>query len=407
MSQKKCDESCCLPDRCCNGNSGRIRLLCRRKCCVSSLVISAILIESISFLIGLGFLISLSIDGRKQNIDAFNLVVAEWPSHAPSFMGLNVSISGNSGSLLLPAITVPDYYPDTEDGVMLPTINIHYATTSTPSIPIPPQSYAEGATVSLSVSISGTLSSISPRLFQTRSRSVSNGKSTRSETYYTRLSGLCFTIWPSFRSTDGYGCSPDQSVASYKEFNRNDVVTFDIPIDVRSIYDPYVKANQLTGGSFFFGVSMVNKVIVGCVLFIIGSVSLYFTNAAIGKLPSPFIPSHETLSMASIPQTTTGGSFSSMKTIVYEGYSYTLQRKGQNIGTLISPADSASGRGAVIKGFSFVDELAKSGASIGDRFVDIGGQSVLTLSHDNVLSLLGSSSQRPLRIKLMREKIMD
>jgi len=359
-------------------------------------------------LIGLGFLISLSIDGRRQNIDAFNLAVAEWPSHAPSFMGLNVSISGSTGSLFLPAITVPDQYPDTDDGIKLPTINIHYSTTSTSSFPIPPQSYAEGATVSLSLNISGTLSSISPRLFQTRSRSVSNGKSSRSETYYIRLSGLCVTIWPSFRSTDGYGCSPDQSVASYKEFNKNDFVSFDVPIDVRSIYDPYVKANQLTGGSFFFGVSMMNKVIVGCVLFIIGSVCLYFTNAAIGKLPSPFIPSQETLSMASISQTFTGGSsYSSMKTVVYEGFIYTLRQKGQVIAALLSPADSASGRGAVIKGFSFQDELAKSGASIGDRFVDIGGQSVLTLSHDNVLSLLGSSTQRPLRIKLMRELIMD
>ena len=141
MSQKKCDESCCLPDRCCGGNSGRIRLLCRRKCCVSSLVITLVLLEAISLLIGFGFLISLSIDGRKQNIDAFNLVVSEWPSYAPAFMGLNVSILGN-GFLQLPTVTKPDIYPDTEDGVQLPTINIHYSTTSISAIPIPSQFFS-------------------------------------------------------------------------------------------------------------------------------------------------------------------------------------------------------------------------------------------------------------------------
>jgi len=122
--------------------------------------------------------------------------------------------------------------------------------------------------------VNGTLSFVSPRLFQIRTRSVSNGKSSRSETYYTRLSGLCFTIRPSFQSTENSGCSPDQSYTTYKEFNKNDFVSFEIPVDVRSIYDPFVKANSLTGGSFFFGVSMVNKLIVGCVMFIIG-VKLY------------------------------------------------------------------------------------------------------------------------------------
>jgi hypothetical protein len=405
MSQKKCDECCCLPDRCCGGNSGRIRLLCRRKCCVSGSVITLVLLEAISLLIGLGFLISLSIDGRKENIDAFNLVVAEWPSHAPAFMGLNVSILGN-GFLQLPAVTKPDSYPDTEDGVQLPTITIHYSTTSISAIPIPSQFFSEGASIPLTLNINGTLSFVSPRLFQIRTRSVSNGKSSRSETYYTRLSGLCFTIRPSFQSTENSGCSPDQSYTTYKEFNKNDFVSFEIPIDVRSIYDPFVKANSLTGGSFFFGVSMVNKLIVGCVMFIIGVMSLYTTHISISTLPSPFIPSQETLSMATFPETSHGGSYSSMKTMVFEGFLYTLQQRTK-IGAIIRPADPTTGKGAVIYGFSFQDELERKGACIGDRFVDIGNQSVLTVYHENIISMLQNTSQRPLRVALMREKAMN
>jgi hypothetical protein len=407
MSQKRCDESCCLPDRYCCGNSGRLRLLCRRKCCLGTVVITLLVFEIFTFLIGLGFLISLSIDGRKNNIETFNAAVEKWPSKALSFVGLNVSITGTGGTLLIPPVTIADTYPDIADNVILPTVSIHYQTIATQTTPIlSPLSFSDGAVVSLSLNINGTISIVSPKLFLTRTRSVSNGKSTRSETYYVRLSGLCYTILPSLYTSSGSGCSPDGSESLYTPFNKDDITTFNIPIDIRSIYDPYVIAMALTGGTLFFGVSMIMKVIIGSIMFSIGSITLYLTHIYISKLPAPFLVSQDMLAMVKIKpkQIVNENQF-----LVYNGYSYIVRQQNGSVGTLIKPADTSSGLGAIITGFSFQGELAKTGAQIGDRFVEVNGNQVLSVPFENIASLLGSSigNQRPLSVKLLREEVDD
>ena len=285
-----CVKPCCArSDPCCMGQCGRLRgLALRRPCCGGWLYIYFVLVVCM-FLTGIGFLIALSVDGRKANVDAFNGAVSAWPPIASTFSGLRVSISGDGagGSLLLPANTAPDAYPDAA-GLTLPTVAMHYQANALPTAPLAARAYANGAMASVVVNISGTLSPWTIPLF-TKTSSTENGR--QKERYY-RLQALCFTANANNQATGG--CAPGDGWVPQlmTSCGSSDFVNFQgITIDVRQENDPYVKAMRVTKGTLQFGVSQDVKIIVGAVLTALGLL-LHLGTCACIRGPAAPSPQH-------------------------------------------------------------------------------------------------------------------
>lgn len=284
---------CCLSDRCCGGNAGRLRLRCQRSCCSGLLISSAWIASLASFLIGLGFLIALVRDGRKENVDAFNAAAAAWPARAAAFSGLAVSVSGAGGVLTLPAVTAPDYYPDS-DGLNAPAVNMRYHADATGSTPISvpsPLAFSGGLKAALTVSVNGVASPYTATLFRSETKCCGDKCASQCTSYF-RLSGLCFAA----DDADGFklagGCGAESkpgspNPATFASMAQSDRTSFDIPVDVRSTADPYVTAMVTTSGSLFFGVSQRLKVSIGASMFVIGALLLSFIHLCVSRMESP------------------------------------------------------------------------------------------------------------------------
>ncbi len=281
-----CRARCCARSdaRCCRG-CGRLRGLTLRKPCSGFWLYVFFVLNTCTFLTGVGFLLALSVDNRSANIKAFNAAVASWSqSSAAAFSNLNVTIRGDR-TLALPASTSVDSYPDV-DGLSLPVpVNMRYAATGAASAPISARAFNSGAQTTLTTSINGTTSTSTVTLFSTTT-STSNGRTT---TKNHRLSALCFTVDAAQLVTGG--CAPDDGyVAATKTECGSECagsVAFNIPITVRSDADPYVKALRMTGGKLFFGVSQVVKVVVGSVLAGVALLFHAFACARLRRSPPP------------------------------------------------------------------------------------------------------------------------
>lgn len=239
---------------------------------------AAVVIICLGAATGVGFLLSLSVDGRTANVNAFNAASAAWPAAAPAFEGLTVFVVGSAPSALeLPPSTDPDSYPDAA-GLDLPSLSIHYTATSTATAPIAPRGYADGTIEALVVSVNGTLSYVHVPLFATSTGD--HGKKS-----YKRLGSLCITVSPDRAVTSGCAIGDGYLKWQLVDCNFNDFVTFTIPIDVRSEADPYVKAMRVTGGSLRFGLSQAEKALIGGVLLGACVVLLGAACSRIGQAP--------------------------------------------------------------------------------------------------------------------------
>jgi hypothetical protein len=292
-----CNSPCCVRnDRLCCGSCGRLRRLTTRRCCLGCWLYVYFTLLVVAFLIGAGFLVSLSVDGRQKNVVAFNDASAAWPTAAPRFSGLIVSIKGDSpgnATLSLPAVTTADSYPDS-DGLNIPSVFIHYAAaTGSSSVPIAARKFNRDASVNLFVTISsisspnGTTTMLPVSLFSKDNR----------------LSALCFTVdafsSPPFKVSGGCAAGDGQDSTAFKGDKSG--TTFAVYIDVRSEADPYVTAMRVTRGSLFFGVSQIVKAIVGGVL-TLASLILYAASCMrLHRTPEPepvisflpFLPANE------------------------------------------------------------------------------------------------------------------
>lgn len=226
-------------------------------------------VVALYFIVGVGFLLSLTDDTRGRNIASYNAASSAWPPIAAAFSNLTASVTGDAGApggfLPLQASTVAPSYPDTA-GLNIPTVEMHY--TGSGSLTYG-RTFNKGETTTLLVSVDGVLSSVSPALFTEGTSSIhskgSDGRdSTTTVKTYNCLSGLCVTV-NAARAVVG-GCSTDGGQTSYTSCNPSAFHNFSLSLDLRSESDPYAVAIRLTGRTLDFGITQLIKTIVGCVL---------------------------------------------------------------------------------------------------------------------------------------------
>jgi hypothetical protein len=79
-------------------------------------------------------------------------------------------------------------------------------------------------------------------------------------------------------SSLGYGCEPgpksDWNIAYSYQASTSAATSWDVIAYIRSSYDPYVYAAFLTNGTYDFGMSTAEKIVMGFVLIIIGALML-------------------------------------------------------------------------------------------------------------------------------------
>ena len=281
-------------DACCGGYRGRCRNTCRtRHCCVSSFVWLSVIFNPAMIAIGIGFLASLALDVRASNIAAFDAAVKSWPNASLAFNGLNISVAaptypaGAASPLLQTRV---DDYPDTDGVAALPTFGLHYSGASVTLSA--PRGYSEGATQDISFSITppgGTpvVSRISPVLFKSNTETDGNN---RQRTNYWRLSSVCVIVDRAMRVVDGCAFDPASGSVAFgglSKMGRDSTVPMIIPLDVRSVDDPYVIALRLTNGSMNFGLPQTAKIIVGGVLLGLGLLFLSAACNIVAHTPEP------------------------------------------------------------------------------------------------------------------------
>ena len=278
-------ECCAVPCICCGasadswcwGQCGRLRGVCRyRGCCCGFWAYLLFILAFIAVPMGVGFLAALATDERSAKISTFNAAVAAWPNASQAFARVtSVVVQGSGGALALVANTALDRFPDTADGVQLPTSTVRFSARG---------AVVAGASFSAGMVTSGTenatlggaavVNAWSTKLFTTKTAcSSSNGR--QSCTTTTRcLTSLCLALDDSLRLASG--CALDKTVdlvgaGGLTPCDSGVYYSFgDLPVDVRSSADPYVVAFLLTNGSLDFGISQGIKAVVGGVLFAFG-----------------------------------------------------------------------------------------------------------------------------------------
>lgn len=286
------DAPCCArSDRCCRGRCGKVRALALRSPFLGFLTYAAYVALFSGALVGFGFLVSLSVDGRANNIAAFNAANAAWPAAAPAFFNLTVRVSGTGGELVLPHTLAPDDYPDAA-GIDRPTVNIHYTTTSPGGRPIAARGFVEGAstTLSLLVERAATPGVVASSSFSVPLFAVDRGKNSIT---YKCLASICVTVGDDLTVLSGCAIGDGYTKHQLSGCDSNRESSFTIPIDVRSEADPYVKAMRVTAGSLRFGLTMAEKALVGGLLLGVCVVLLAAACARTGQLapPPPFMTS--------------------------------------------------------------------------------------------------------------------
>ena len=239
---------------------------------------------------GAGFLIALAANPRADSVATFNAASSAWASASRAYANLsNVAVTGSGGTLALVAVTAPDVFPDTADGVIVPTVGLHYYAVQTSGGPIAGASYSSGAMTSGNETASRGAGppAVNPwtaSLFTFTQSCSSDGPNSNhmscTKTYYC-LTALCFVLDANLSLTGG--CALDRTsnslaVASQDRCDGNGYVSFaGTGVDVRFADDPYVVAMRMTNGSLNFGLSQAAKLVVGgtllgmaLVIFLIG-----------------------------------------------------------------------------------------------------------------------------------------
>ena len=278
---------CCFGPRVdgyCFGQWGRIRsVFVYKGCCAGSWLLCLLIFASVFLPLGVGFLAALGVDERAAKIAAFNAASAAWGNASQSFSGLtNLTVSGDGGTVALAQVTTLDVYPDA-DGLVLPTVGLHYAGQSgSPSSPVAGANFDGIGGSPTSGSQSAGHAGAAPvangwaaKRFYQRTTCSSTKYGSSCNTNYWRLSGFCFVIDANLASAGG--CALDDtadglSIAEMTKCDGSGYFTFSVPVDVRSPDDPYVNMMRATNGSKNFGISQAAKVICGAVFLAAGVV---------------------------------------------------------------------------------------------------------------------------------------
>ena len=292
--------TCCIDrthDSCCCGQCGRSRTICHRNCFAGLLVYMFLFISFAATITGIVFLGLTASDTRANSISTFNAASTVWPNTSLPFAALvSVAAGGNPGSeSALVRSTAVDSFPDTADGVIVPTVGIHWG--STFEI-FSPRGFSLDTTVTLTVtSNNGT---DPPRvsqagglhLFAKKTTTSGSGSSQRTTTTYYCLTSICAAINDAGQITEG--CASDENtgsaaIAGLSTSNCGSDVyrSFSVPVTVRSNRDPYVVAMQETGGTLQFGLSNPTKLVVGVSLLVCGVVIFSTLCICISRMPKP------------------------------------------------------------------------------------------------------------------------
>lgn len=185
-------------------------------------------------------------------------------------------MTGSGGALVLAAVTTPDFFPDTADGVIVPTVGMHYyAVQLENGGPLAGTGYTPGATTSgsLTASRSGSPAAINQwtaNLFTSTQSCRSDGPNSNHmscTTTFRCLTNLCYVLDANLSLTGG--CALDHTsnslaVGSQDTCDGSSYASFTgIGVDVRFDADPYVVAMRMTNGSLNFGLSQAAKLVVG------------------------------------------------------------------------------------------------------------------------------------------------
>ena len=258
------------------------------------------IVGPLCILIGIGFLASLSINERGDKLATFNAAVKAWPAKSTAFAGLSVTAVAPSyptGAANLTLLTNVDSYPDT-DGATLPTTGLHYGGASLALQAGPSGFLGAGSNrrVDFTITPPGggapVISQRWPVLFKQTSEKNS-GNNGGDHPVYWHIVSICAVVDASFQVVGGCALDASSGSAELCGMARMEQasVGMTIPVDVRSIDDPYVVAMKLTNGTLQFGITLLAKAIAGGVLLGVGL--LLFTSAcniiAATPPPEPFM----------------------------------------------------------------------------------------------------------------------
>jgi hypothetical protein len=282
---------CCAPcDKCFVGGCANYRSVCTRRPCLGfSLYLSAILLIGGS-LTGLGFLLALAGNDRKDMVDKFNAAASAWSSGGyAAFLNLNVTVGPTDNTppqLTLPAVLGPDSFPDTDSSdprPAYPAMGVRYTAPAT----ISGRAFTNGGYIAFAVRVNGTESSKNIPLFREK---VEKNKNSETRTRQC-LSSVCIAVDPvTWRAEDG-GCSQggesDGGAATWDKCSSSGSPTLTVPFTIRSSADPYVALIRFTKGSLNFPLSQVTKLIVGLILFLLCPPLLGLCCCAVRRAPPP------------------------------------------------------------------------------------------------------------------------
>jgi len=263
---RSCDGWCC-------GSCGKLRgVALYSGCCAGTIAYIAFALAFFLAPTGAGFLIALASNPRADVVAAFNAASTAWPNASRAFANLSlVAVTGSGGTLVLAAVTTPDVFPDTADGVIQPTVGMRYfAAQAADGGPIAGADFSSGATTSGSLTAEAAVSPWSASLFTSTQTCQSDGPNSNHmscTSKYRCLTAVCFVLDANLSLTGG--CALDRTsnslaVGSQDTCDGKGFVSFaGTGVDVRFAADPYVVAMRLTNGSLNFGLSQAAKLVVG------------------------------------------------------------------------------------------------------------------------------------------------
>ena len=264
--RSSCDGWCC-------GSCGKLRgVALYSGSCVGTIAYIAFIFAFFSAPTGAGFLIALAANPRADAVAAFNAASTAWPNASRAYANLSgVAVTGSGGTLALTAVTSPDVFPDTADGVIVPSVGMHYfAAEQADGAPIAGAGYSSGAITSGNLTAAAALSQWSASLFTSTQTCQSDGPNSNHmscTTKYRCLSALCFVLDANLSFTGG--CALDRTsnslaVSGQDTCDGSGFVSFTgTGVDVRFAADPYIVAMRMTNGSLNFGLSQAAKLVVG------------------------------------------------------------------------------------------------------------------------------------------------
>jgi len=267
------------------------------------------------FIIGISILLSAPFNNsRENNLKEINSDINLWTtSYEPQFQQLTWTAQGQNTAQSL-QVTSPSYQNELPDTDGVNSYTPYYFTLSSGSI-VNPTYYTNNTVNTQSITItysvtnkfSGATNSFSNNfpLFMTNSTYSNNNNGQNSATncinnggnyvyatgtcyYYNQLIGVCLKVdnttgfWSPDSSFGGVGCkygSGTWSPATYQQLYYNNGRIFTQPIYfnsfsvvVRDTHDPYVRAQEITGGTMSFGLTKAQTAALGLGIMIVGIV---------------------------------------------------------------------------------------------------------------------------------------